>query len=53
MHDVSVADSTRTLEALERFEAVADTQQDFLIVLCRKSWYRREVFIVTVEVGDG
>jgi membrane associated rhomboid family serine protease len=25
----------------------------FLVVLCHRSWYRREVFIVTVEVRDG
>ena len=30
VHEVSVADSTKTLEALKQFEAVADTQQYFV-----------------------
>ena len=30
VHEVSVADSTRTLEALKQFEAVAETQQYFV-----------------------
>ncbi len=36
-----------------RAAAVREQKNNQLIVLCSKSWYRRKVFIVTVEVDDG